>query len=256
MVVTRCTRQTLTLQAVMFTYILFVLLVPHIALCSDLRPMPNGKNGIPFYNCFKDSATQYGLDPNLLIAVAIVESSLDPTAVSKANALGLMQIKWPQTAEHLGIGNRSLLFDPCVNINAGARYLAEVRRPYISLGQPSSTNMMLSAYRIGPNAIKGFTKMPPIVEDYIHKVRQEKIRLDQSDAYVISKAYCVLEEFKIISLNTHDPNLRTQKAIDWLEQNQKGCSESNWGKLLTNLPNWLGTVCHNTKVQNLINSAR
>ena len=256
MTLTRHTRQFLTLHTVILVGIFLSLVTPQTALGSTLRSMPSANNVIPFYDCFKDSAAAYEIDQNLLIAIAIVESSLDPNAISKANALGLMQIKWPQTAEHLGIGNRSLLFNPCINIKTGARYLSEVRQPYKSLDQRSSTNMMLAAYRIGPNAVKGLTKMPSIVEDYIYKVRREKSKLDDSNTYLARRTSCVLEEFKKISLNTHDPNLRTQKTIDWVKRNQKQCKTTTWEKLLINLPNWLGTVYHNIEVQSLIYSTR
>ena len=96
----RLIRQTFTLKAVMFTCVFFTLCIPKTGNSSDLNPIQTNQKVVPFHNCFKQSATQHKLDPNLLIAVAIVESSLDPTAISKANALGLMQIKWPQTLKN------------------------------------------------------------------------------------------------------------------------------------------------------------
>ena len=116
MTITPHARQSLTLHTVIVVGILLFLITPQTARGSVLHSMPTANNGIPFYDCFKDSATAYEIDQNLLIAIAIVESSLDPNAVSKANALGLMQIKWPQTAEHLGISNRSLLFLSLIHI--------------------------------------------------------------------------------------------------------------------------------------------
>ena len=64
---------------------------------------PGGKrsqtgNQLPYRQCFDATAKTYNLDSDWLTAIAIVESSLNPKAVSSANAVGLMQIKWPQTA--------------------------------------------------------------------------------------------------------------------------------------------------------------
>ena len=252
----RLIRQRFTLKAVMFTCVFFNLCSPKTGHSSDLNPVETNQKVVPFHNCFEESATQHKLDPNLLIAVAIVESSLDPTAISKANALGLMQIKWPQTANHLGIVNRNLLFDPCTNIEAGAKYLAEVREPYLSLAQQPRSNMMLAAYRIGPNAVKGFENLPAIVEDYIQKVRLEKDRLDERDFSLIPPPSCVLEEFKTIALTTHHPYLRGEKSHEWIQQNQTTCNQATWEILIANLPNWLGTAQHNPKILQALNQSK
>ena len=252
----RSIRQTFTLKAVMFTCVFLISCFPKSGNSLDLNPIETNQKAVPFHNCFKESATQHKLDPNLLIAVAIVESSLDPTAISKANALGLMQIKWPQTAKHLGILDRTLLFDPCTNIEAGAKYLAEVREPYLSLAQQPRSNMMLAAYRIGPNAVRGFENLPAIVEDYIHKVRLEKDRLEERDLPLIPAPSCILEEFKTIALKTHHPYIRGEKSHDWIKHNQASCNLTNWEILIGNLPNWLGTAHHSPKILKILNQSK
>ena len=70
----------------------------------------------PYKSCFEASAKKFNLDPNFLAAVASVESSFNPLAESSSGALGLMQIKWPQTAFELGVTEKSDLFKPCTNI--------------------------------------------------------------------------------------------------------------------------------------------
>ena len=57
----------------------------------------------PHANCFRAAAATYGLPETLLLAVARGESDFEPTARSRANAHGVMQILWPTTANHLGI---------------------------------------------------------------------------------------------------------------------------------------------------------
>lgn len=99
----------------------------------------------PYAACFRRAAAAHGLPVTLLLAVARGESDFDPRAVSHANALGLMQILWPGTARHLGIHRRSDLFQPCTNVDAGARYLKELLARY-----DGDLHRTLAAYNYGP----------------------------------------------------------------------------------------------------------
>ena len=74
----------------------------------------------PHASCFKAAAAAHGLPETLLLAVARGESDFEATARSKANAHGVMQILWPDTANDLGIYRLTDLYDPCTNIDAGA----------------------------------------------------------------------------------------------------------------------------------------
>lgn len=102
----------------------------------------------PHATCFKAAALQYGLPETLLLAVARGESDFEPTARSKANAHGVMQILWPDTARHLGIHRLSELYEPCTNIDAGARYLRELLDMY-----DGNLHLSLAAYNYGPGRI-------------------------------------------------------------------------------------------------------
>ena len=102
----------------------------------------------PHSTCFKTAALQYELPETLLLAVARGESDFEPTARSKANAHGVMQILWPSTARHLGIHRLSELYDPCTNIDAGARYLRELLASY-----DGNVHLALAAYNYGPGRI-------------------------------------------------------------------------------------------------------
>lgn len=114
----------------------------------DLSLMQSPKNDYPFEECFARAAAKYALPELLLAAVARGESRFDKDAVSSANALGLMQILWPGTAQHLGIGEREKLFEPCVNVDAGARYLKEMLDRY-----NGNVHRALAAYNYGPGRI-------------------------------------------------------------------------------------------------------
>jgi hypothetical protein len=102
----------------------------------------------PHATCFGVAAIEYGLPETLLLAVARGESDFEATARSRANAHGVMQILWPTTAKHLGIHRLSKLYDPCTNIDAGARYLTELLTRY-----NGNLHLALAAYNYGPTRI-------------------------------------------------------------------------------------------------------
>ena len=102
----------------------------------------------PHADCFRRAANAYALPLTLLLAVARGESDFDPAAKSRANAHGVMQIQWPETARHLGILRLSELYEPCVNIDAGARYLSELLTRY-----DGNLHLALAAYNYGPGRI-------------------------------------------------------------------------------------------------------
>ena len=103
----------------------------------------------PHANCFRAAARSHGLPETLLLAVARGESDFNATARSRANAHGVMQIQWPETARHLDIFRLSDLYDPCTNIDAGARYLKELMARY-----DGDLHLTLAAYNYGPSRIK------------------------------------------------------------------------------------------------------
>jgi soluble lytic murein transglycosylase-like protein len=59
-----------------------------------------------------------------------------------------MQILWPTTANHLGFERLEQLYDPCRNVDAGARYLKELLARY-----DGDLHLSLAAYNYGPGRI-------------------------------------------------------------------------------------------------------
>jgi hypothetical protein len=116
----------------------------------------------PHSTCFKAAALQHDLPETLLLAVARGESDFEATARSRANAHGVMQILWPGTARHLGIHRLSELYDPCTNIDAGARYLKELLAQF-----GGNLHLALAAYNYGPGRIPtDGSGIPPGAEWY------------------------------------------------------------------------------------------
>ena len=108
----------------------------------------NVRGGYPYQSCFQKAARKHSVPLPLLVAVARGESNFDRHAVSTKDCLGIMQIRWPGTAKDLGIHRRADLFDACVNIDAGTRYLATLLDRF-----NGDTYLAVAAYNYGPNAV-------------------------------------------------------------------------------------------------------
>lgn len=80
--------------------------------------------------CFNEAAAYYGLSPQMLGAIAKIESNHNPSAwnLNKNGSydIGLMQINsgWLPTLGRYGITAQSL-WDPCTNVYVGAWVLAQ-----------------------------------------------------------------------------------------------------------------------------------
>ena len=106
---------------------------------------------------------QQQLDPALISAIIKAESDFDPDAVSRAGAIGLMQLM-PQTAVRLDVRDP---FNPEENIAGGARYLR-----YLLDRFHGNLPLALAAYNAGATRVEHYKTLPPIHETrrYVKKV--------------------------------------------------------------------------------------
>lgn len=102
----------------------------------------------------EEASLETGLPRALIDAVIRTESGYRPEAVSRAGALGLMQLM-PATARALGVTDP---FDPAQNVGAGARYL---RSLYDRFGD---LELAVAAYNAGPARVARHGGIPPLNE--------------------------------------------------------------------------------------------
>lgn len=218
------------------------------ALADSPQVEANPFTELPFQSCFATSAATYQIEESLLVGIAIVESAMDPTAISSSDALGLMQIKWPITATHLGITERQDLFDPCINIDAGARYLRELLDDLAGFAAEPRMRLALASYRLGPNGFDPNIPLPVAAQDYIEKVtaQQRTVQAPEEGQRVLSTAGpvlpCLVQNLRQLAVITHDPAQRNAQVGQWLEARGQGCSALALIQIRNNLPVWLGTA--------------
>lgn len=88
-----------------------------------------------------------------LAALAFKESTLNPAARGSGGAHGLMQIT-PSAARRVGVSNTATVDG---NVQAGARYLALIRRKFFASPQLNERERMafvLAAYNLGPERVQ------------------------------------------------------------------------------------------------------
>jgi soluble lytic murein transglycosylase-like protein len=123
-----------------------------------------------------EAAKTYRVDPRLIRSVMRAESGFDPSAVSRAGAMGLMQIM-PEIADAFGVDHP---FDPRQNIMAGARLLREVLDQH-----QGDIPLVLASYNAGPGAVADWGGMvPPFAETqgYVKRVTGFLADARRSDA--------------------------------------------------------------------------
>lgn len=106
----------------------------------------------------RDAAERNGVDPALLKAVVWQESGFDPNARGSKGEVGLMQIRprngameeWA-TAHHVTPPTIGQLFNPELNLEIGAWYLARALRKW--KGYKCRNELALSEYNAGPTGM-------------------------------------------------------------------------------------------------------
>ncbi len=110
-----------------------------------------------------EAARLYELPEPFIRAVMRVESDFNPSVVSRAGAMGLMQLM-PKTARSMGVSDP---FDVRQNIFGGARYLRILANRF-----KGDLVLTVAAYNAGEGAVEKYDGIPPYRETqrYVRRV--------------------------------------------------------------------------------------
>ena len=141
---------------------------------------------------FNEVSNEYGVNVNLLKAVAKAESDFDTEAVSYCGAQGIMQLM-PTTVESLGVEDP---FDARQNITGGAKMLAYLLDDY-----NGNVTLALAAYNAGSGSVSKYGGVPPYKETlgYIDRINDilggalssDSTTIDGAGATDLSQSICV-----------------------------------------------------------------
>jgi len=109
------------------------------------------------------AAALYNVPAELVRAVIWAESAGDAAAISRAGAIGLMQLM-PRTAGDMYVEDP---VDPAQNIMGGTRYLRWLANQF-----KGDMLLTLAAYNAGPEAVRKYGGVPPFDEtrQYVRRV--------------------------------------------------------------------------------------
>ncbi len=110
-----------------------------------------------------EAAQLYQLPSSFIRAVVKVESDFNPNVVSRAGAMGLMQLM-PRTARSMGVSDP---FDARQNVLGGARYLRILANRF-----KGDLILTVAAYNAGEAAVDKYDGIPPYKETqrYVRRV--------------------------------------------------------------------------------------
>ncbi|MGK2946104.1 MAG: membrane-bound lytic murein transglycosylase MltC, partial [Candidatus Malihini olakiniferum] len=128
----------------------------------QLVPNHLDKRADKYLPLIRQASKRYGIEESLILAIMQTESSFNPYAVSRSDALGLMQVVQRsagcdvfKSKGRWGQPSRSYLFDPKNNIDTGVAYLAILKNTYlIGIENPTSRRYaVITAYNCGASSV-------------------------------------------------------------------------------------------------------
>ena len=145
----------------------------------------------PIFDLVYKLASDYEVDPKLVLAVITVESGFNVRAKSPKNAQGLMQLI-PETAQRFRVKNA---FDPTDNIKGGLAYLQWLLAYF-----KGDVQLVLAAYNAGERTVEKYRGIPPYPEtrDYVRKIT----KLYRSPTHPYKSNWIEPAKFVVLPANT------------------------------------------------------
>jgi len=117
----------------------------------------------------REAAERHNLDPTFVEAVVIAESNGNARAISRAGAVGLMQLMIPTATEMAGREQsdpvtREALFDPVYNLDLGCRYLAHLGARF-----DWDPRRILIAYNAGQTRLRRWERTGATTDEILKK---------------------------------------------------------------------------------------
>lgn len=149
--------------------------VPYAATAS-IKSIPLNYWRILFpeawWNSIKTESAKNNLDPYLVASLIRQESEFNPTAISHANAYGLMQLlpsvgKAMAREEGMGHFETFQLLDPATNIRLGTRYLRKTLDKFGGV-----TEYGLAAYNAGDDRVSDWQSAGPYhgIDEFVESI--------------------------------------------------------------------------------------
>ena len=131
-----------------------------------------------YWPIIKKFASQFDVDPYLLLSVMRQESAFDPEAISPADAYGLLQMT-PYMAQAMGkrldipLKSKDDLFKPEINLLYSAYYLSELIKKY-----KGNLVLALATYNANDKAVKKWIKRYWVedIEEFIEEIPYQETR--------------------------------------------------------------------------------
>ncbi|VAV83451.1 Phage internal (core) protein [hydrothermal vent metagenome] len=128
----------------------------------------SGSSFVSYDELIHHTARKYEVPAELVWAIVKTESDFDPYVVSKAGAVGLMQLM-PETARLMGVRDR---YDPAQNIEGGVKFLSQLLERF-----NGKEFLAIAAYNAGETAVRRYNdRIPPFKETrrFVMKVNKYK----------------------------------------------------------------------------------
>ncbi|MDR3764718.1 MAG: transglycosylase SLT domain-containing protein [Acidobacteriota bacterium] len=149
----------------------------------------------PYWAELKQQAAANGLDPYLVASLIRQESEFDPMALSRANAMGLMQLlptvgRSEAKAARIKKFNTQSLFDPATNLRLGTHFFRTVVD-----GENGQVEYALAAYNAGANRVSewmqngSYRDVPEFVESIPFTETREYVQAIMRNAQVYQRLY-------------------------------------------------------------------